>query len=93
MVLDTALLNTQHYKVGIQSKVEQSRKMSSALPIHLGVVAFKKEAFGLPSTKVVNFYLLLILEVRELCSLCYIIVEWFFYIIIFRWLYLNIRFS
>ena len=32
MVLDTSLLNTQHYKVSIKGKVEQSRKRSSALP-------------------------------------------------------------
>ena len=32
MVLDTSLLNTQHYKVRIKDKVEQSREMSSALP-------------------------------------------------------------
>ena len=32
MVLDTALLNTQHYKVRIKGKVEQSRERSSALP-------------------------------------------------------------
>ena len=32
MVLDTALLNTQHYKVRIKDKVEQSRERSSALP-------------------------------------------------------------
>ena len=32
MVLDAALLNTQHYKVRFKSKVEQSRKWSSALP-------------------------------------------------------------
>ena len=32
MVLDAALLNTQHYKVGIKGKVEQSREKSSALP-------------------------------------------------------------
>ena len=31
IVLDTTLLNTQQYKVGIKSKVEQSRKRSSAL--------------------------------------------------------------
>ena len=30
MVLDTALLNTQHYKVQIKRKVEQSREKSSA---------------------------------------------------------------
>ena len=32
MVLDTSLLNTQHYKVRIKGKVEQSRERSSALP-------------------------------------------------------------
>ena len=32
MVLDISLLNTQHYKVRIKSKVEQSRERSSALP-------------------------------------------------------------
>ena len=32
MVLDTSLLSTQHYKVRIKGKVEQSREWSSALP-------------------------------------------------------------
>ena len=32
MVLDAALLNTQHYKVRIKGKMEQSREKSSALP-------------------------------------------------------------
>ena len=32
MVLDAALLSTQHYKVRIKDKVEQSREWSSALP-------------------------------------------------------------
>ena len=32
MVLDTSRLNTQHYKVRVKSKVEQSRERSSALP-------------------------------------------------------------
>ena len=31
MVLDTTLLNTQHYKVRNQGKVEQSREWSCAL--------------------------------------------------------------
>ena len=35
MVLDPALLNTQHYKVQIKSKVKQSRERSSALPYTL----------------------------------------------------------
>ena len=32
MVLDATLFNTQHYKVRIKGKVEQSREWSSALP-------------------------------------------------------------
>ena len=44
MVLDTALLSTQQYKVRIKSKVEQSRERSSA-PLHLGEVAIEKGAF------------------------------------------------
>ena len=32
MVLDAALLNTQHYKMRIKGKVEQSWEWSSALP-------------------------------------------------------------
>ena len=32
MVLNSALLNTQHYKVRIKGKVKQSREWSSALP-------------------------------------------------------------
>ena len=31
MVIDTTLLNTQHYKVRIKGKVEQSRERSSTL--------------------------------------------------------------
>ena len=32
MVLDTSLINTQHYKVRIKGEVEQSTERSSALP-------------------------------------------------------------
>ena len=32
MVLDASLLNTQHYKVRVKGKVEQSRERSSTLP-------------------------------------------------------------
>ena len=35
MVLDATLLNTQHYKVRIKGKVEQSRERSNALPYTL----------------------------------------------------------
>ena len=47
MVLDTSLLNTQHYKVGIKGKVEQSREWSSALP-YTFVVAIEKGMQGTP---------------------------------------------
>ena len=55
MVLDATLFNTQHYKVRIKGKVKQSRERSSTLPLHLGVVAIEKGAFGSPSTIVANF--------------------------------------
>ena len=32
MVLDTSLLNTQHYKISIKGKVEQFREWSDTLP-------------------------------------------------------------
>ena len=35
MVLDASLVNTQHYKVRIKGKVEQSRERSSDLPYTL----------------------------------------------------------
>ena len=35
VVLDTSMLNTQHYKVQIKGKVEQSKERSSALPYTL----------------------------------------------------------
>ena len=44
MVLDTSLLNTQQYKVRIESKVEQS-----------SVVAIEKWALWSPSTMVTDF--------------------------------------
>ena len=54
MVLDVALLSTQHYKVRVKGKVEQWKEWSSA-PLHLDVVAMEKGAFGSPSTIVANF--------------------------------------
>ena len=54
-VLDAALLKTQHYKVWIKGKVDQSRERSTP-PTHLSVVAIVKGAFGLSSTTVAKFY-------------------------------------
>ena len=58
MVLDAALLYTQHYKVRIKSKVEQSRGKEYRPPRHIGVVGIEKGAFGSLSTEVANFTLL-----------------------------------
>ena len=44
MVLDTSLLNTQHYKVCIKGEVEKSRERSSTL-LYTSVVAIEKGAF------------------------------------------------
>ena len=55
MVLDAALLSTQYYKVRIKGKVEQSWEWGSGLPLHLGVVAIEKGAFGSPLTKIALF--------------------------------------
>ena len=44
------VLNTQHYKVSIKGKVQQSREGVAPSPI-----PWWKGAFRLPSTKVANF--------------------------------------
>ena len=46
MVLDSSLLNTQHYKVRIKGKVEQSRERSSALPYTLVYYPLKRNLRG-----------------------------------------------
>ena len=48
MVLDTSLLNTQHYKVYIKGKVEFPS-------LHLGVVAIEKGTFCSLLTTGANF--------------------------------------
>ena len=61
MVLDTYLLNTQHYNVRIKGKLDQCREKNSAFPyafrssLRLGVVAIENGAFGSSSTTVSNF--------------------------------------
>ena len=55
MVLDTSLLNTQHYKVRIKSKVEQSSERSSAFPYTSVLYLLKREPSGSPSSTVANF--------------------------------------
>ena len=58
MVLDGTLFSSQHYKVRIKGKVEQSRERSSTLPTpRCSSYSIEKGAFGLPSSKVANFNL------------------------------------
>ena len=57
MVLDTSLLNTQHYKVRIKGKVEQSRGRSSALPYTSVKKLLKKEASGHPRLRLPTYLL------------------------------------
>ena len=52
MVLDTFLLNTQHYKLHLKGKVEQFRERGSALPYTSVLKLMKRE----PLTKVTNNY-------------------------------------
>ena len=66
MVLDTSLLNTQHYKVQNKGKVEQSKERSCA-PLHFVVVAIEKAAFMSPSTTVTNFILLYMISSSSSC--------------------------
>ena len=47
MVLDTSLLNTQHYKVCIKGKEEQFRERSHALPYNLALLKFSCLRFHL----------------------------------------------
>ena len=48
MLLDPYLLNTQHYKVRIKGKVEQSRKRSNALPYNSVWQLSKRKPLGHP---------------------------------------------
>ena len=57
-ILDAALLSTQHYKVRIKDKVEQSRELISDLPFSSVLLQFKMEPSVYLRTKVDNFTLL-----------------------------------
>ena len=71
MVIDTSLLNTQHYKVRIKGKVEQSREI-------LGVVAIEKGAFWSPSTTVAKFiYIYIYIYVVCVCVCVCEFTPWF----------------
>ena len=71
MVHDISLRNTQQYKVCIKVEVEQSRERSNA-PLHLGVVAIEKGAFGSPSTAVANFIYLYTYLCNYKCNFVYL---------------------
>ena len=65
MVHDATLLNNQNFKVRFKGKLEQSREWSSS-PLHFGVVAIEKWAFGSPSTTVANsMYFYIIFYIRR----------------------------
>ena len=63
MVLDTSLLNTQHYKVHIKGKVEQSREKKESPPLHLSVVANEKGTFRSPT--LLFYYLELTVQTKN----------------------------
>ena len=66
MVLDAALLNTQHYNLRIKGKVEQSSEWGTAPPPrNLGVVAIEKAAFGTPSAKVTIFFINILVDYKK----------------------------
>ena len=63
MVLGVALLNTQHYKVRIKGKLEQSREWSSALPYTSVLWLLKREPSGHPQLRSPTTYLYIYLFV------------------------------
>ena len=86
MVLDTFLLNTQHYKERIKGKVEQSRKRRSALPIHRSSRYWKRGDWGhlrlRSQTKV--------LSLNDIYTYIYIYLCMYVYIYIYIYHYLHI---
>ena len=56
MVLDSTFFSTQHYKVRIKGKVEQSQEWSSP-PTTPCCSSYWKGAFGSPLTTVTNYYI------------------------------------
>ena len=70
MVLDAALLSTQHYKVRINGKVEQSRERSSALPYTSVWKLLKREPSGHPRLWSPTFFLFTNIYVFTLVCVC-----------------------
>ena len=75
IVLDATLLNTQHYKVQIKDKVDQSRERIST-PLHHGVLGIEKVAFELPTT-VANFTFTFFKEIFYVARMFYCLIKTF----------------
>ena len=69
MVFQASLLNTQHYKVRIKGKMEQSKKKNSALPLHLDVIIMSRCQHGSPwPSLATRVYLLSLPEIFQALS-------------------------
>ena len=79
MALDTSLLNTQHYKVRIKGKVEQSKEWSSVLFYTSVLQQLKKEPSGSPRLR--SPTLLTLYGMLELSSYYYKVCSKYYYII------------
>ena len=70
IVLDSSLLNTQHYKVCIKGKVKQSRKRIMPL-LHLSGVAIEKGTFRSPldySCQLIYIYMYIYIIQHKVCQ-------------------------
>ena len=88
VVFDASLLNTQHYKVSIKDKVEQSRKRSSALPYTLVEKLSKREPLGHPRLRLQQLTYLLEAKCnpRELTQfLFYSQIKFYFHVFFLIW--------
>ena len=89
MVLDASLLNTQHYKVRIKGKVEQSRERSRALPTRWCSKLSKREPSGHPRLWSLTLLTLLIPSHKHNENIYYIYI--YIYIYIYTYIYINIE--
>ena len=69
MVFDASLLNTQHYKISIKGKVEQSREKNSGLPHTLVLYLLKREPSGRPQLRLASFIYIYIYIYKDKCNL------------------------
>ena len=73
MVLDTSLLNTQHYKVWIKGKVEQSREGVATSPTPWCSKLSKREPSGHPRLWSPSFYFYIYIYIYQ-CAYVYLYV-------------------